>query len=101
MFDKNKIIAFINFYLIINYKLIISVINWLYWNYFLSIFLKYYNIQLSFYKFNAFKEFYFISSLFQHKLEKSYLNYDLNRLNVFNFWAEEYFVTQTPLMAQT
>jgi hypothetical protein len=50
---------------------------------------------------NLFKEFYFISSLFQYKLEKSYLNYDLNRLNVFNFWAEEYFVTQTPLTIQT
>lgn len=57
--------------------------NFVYYNYFHLIFLN--ENKISFENINLFKEFYFISSLFQQKLEKSYINYDLNRLNVFNF----------------
>lgn len=100
MFNKNHYnITFIKHLKIINYQFIISIMNWWYYTYFQFIFLN--ENQISFENINLFKEFYFISALFQQRLEKSYLNYDLNRLNVFNFWAEEYFVTQTPLTIQT
>jgi hypothetical protein len=104
MFNKSNydIVSIINWGWGLNYKFSISILNWLYYNYFqFRIEIENNYVKLSLEDINLFKEFYFISSLFQYKLEKSYLNYDLNRLNVFNFWAEEYFVTQTPLTIQT
>jgi hypothetical protein len=100
MFNKEvfSVIFSTDWYFFINYRFIVSILNWLYYNYFYQTRSE---ITLTFENLNLLKEFYFIASWIQLKLEKSYLNYDLNRFGVFNFWAEEYFVTQTPLTIHT
>jgi hypothetical protein len=76
------------------YTFFVSAFNWLHYNYFQPIF--FYNLSLE--NLNLFQEFYFASSLLHLKLENSYLNFDLNRLNLFNFWTDsKSYVTRTPL----